>query len=236
MTGAALLALIRRKTHTTTATYPDADVLIDVNLAIEEMAVDIQKVREHIWEITTLDDLADDVREYDFPAALLNNMTDLELMFAAGDDYVQAHPSARRHYNDVLQESVIVNNFDNDDPEYFIRRKKIYILSGTIVDVTNGIKLVHSSFPATLANLTGSADLSVNPSASTHGFPREFHPLLATMVSMGYKSRNGIKLSQLEGNFWSDLEKKLDAFSVSDTGRSIKGGMPKTDNDFGYEL
>lgn len=235
MTGAELLALIRRDTKTTSTTYTDANVLIDVNLAMEELAVDIQKAREHIWEITALDDLVADQREYAFPADVINNITDIELMFAAGDDYVQAKPNARRHYNDVLQESVIVNNFDNDDPQYFIRKKEIYILSGSIIAVTDGIKLVYSSFPATLANLTGTTDLSVDPSAVTHGFPREFHSLLATKVSMGYKSRNGIKLSQLEGNFWADLEKKLDAFSTVDTGRSIVAGVPATKSDDGFD-
>ena len=236
MTGAQLLALIRRKTNTTTTTYPDADVLIDVNLTIEDLAGDIQKVREHIWEITALDDLVADQRLYAFPSDILNRMTDLELMFAAGNDYVQAKPSARRHYNDVLQESVIVNNFDNDDPQYFVRKKEIYILSGAIIAVTDGIKLVYSSFPATLANLTGIVDLSIDPSAVTHGFPREFHPLLATKVSMGYKSRNSLKLSQEEADFYNDLEKKLDAFSCSDTGKVVRIGVPVSDNDNGYNL
>ena len=234
MTSAQLLALIRRKTNTTTTTYPDADVLIDVNLAIEDLAGDIQKAREHIWEITALDDLVADQRLYAFPADILNRMTDLELMFVAGNDYVQAKPSARRHYNDVLQESVIINNFNNDDPQYFIRRKAIYILSGAIIAVTDGIKLVYNAFPAVLVNLTGSDDLSVDPSTTTHGFPREFHPLLATKVSMGYKSRNNLKLNQEEADFYNDLERKLDAFSCVDSSKVVRIGLPVSDSDFGY--
>jgi hypothetical protein len=215
--------------------YSDADILIDVNQMIEEFAVEIQKIREHIWEITFLDDLADDTREYAFQSDMLNRMTDLELMFAAGNDYVKAHPSARRHYNDVLQESVIVNNFDNDDPEYFVRRKKLYILSGTIIAVTNGIKLVYSTFPATLANLTGSTCLSINPTATTNGFPREFHKLLARKIVKEYKELHNIKLNRFDLAFEDDMEKKLDGFSIVNTSRVIKGGLPVTNSDDGFD-
>ena len=234
MTGAQLLTYIRRKTFTTTATYSDADILIDVNQMIEEFAVELQKAREHIWEITFLDDLLADIREYAFQSDMLNNMTDLELMFVAGEDYVQAHPSARRHYNDVLQESVIIANFDNSDPEYFIRKKEIYILSGTIAAVTDGIKLVYSSFPSTLANLTGSACLSIDPSATTHGFPREFHKLLARKIVREYKDNNNMKLNKLDIDFEVDMEKKLNAFSVADTGKTVVAGLPVTDSDNGF--
>lgn len=235
MTGAELLTYIRRKTFTTTATYSDADILIDVNQMIEEFAVEIQKAREHIWEITALDNLVADQREYAFPADILNNITDIELMFAAGGDYVKAIPTARRHYNDVLQESVITNNFDNDDPEYFIRKKEIYILSGTIIAVTDGIKLVYSSFPATLANLTGSTCLSIDPSATTHGFPREFHKLLARKIVREYKDNNNMKLNKLDLDFEFNFEKKLDAFSVVNTSKVIQGSLPATKSDDGYD-
>lgn len=235
MTGAELLAKIRIKSKTNSTTYTDANVLIDVNLGIEDLATEIQKVRESIWNIPALDDLVLNRREYSFPDDVLNSIVSLELMFEAGNDYVQANPTARRHYNDVLQESVIVNNFDNDDPKYFIRRKAVYILSGSIIAVTDGIKLVYNAFPAKLANLTGTADLSIDPSTTTHGFPREFHPLLLRKVSIGYKNENNIKLNNEDLLFDRDLEKKLDAFAVKDTGRSIIAGTPVSDCDNGYD-
>ena len=238
MTGAELLAYIRRKTHTTTATYSDADILIDVNAEIEEFAVEIKKARETIWNITALDDLvaSSTSRLYAFPDDILSSIVSVELMFAVGDNYVQAKPSARRHYNDVLQESIIVNNFNNSDPEYFIRRKAIYVLSGTIVAVTDGIKLVYDAFPAALTNLTGSACLSIDPTTTTHGFPREFHKLLARKVIRDYRSEHKIKLNKVDLDFENDFEKKLDAFSVVDTGKVIKGGLPITRSDDGYDF
>lgn len=236
MTGEQLLTYIRRKTHATSVMYTDANILIDVNQMIEEFAVEIKKVREHIWEITFLDDLLLNTREYAFQADTLNGMTTLELMFATGNDYVQARPSARRHYNDVLQESVIVNNFNNEDPEYFIREKKIYILSGTIIAVTNGIKLVYNSFPATLANLTGTTCLSIDPTATTHGFPREFHKLLARKIVREYKDLHDMKLNRLDIDFDTDMEKKLDAFSVVNTSKVVRAGLPITNSDDGYNF
>ena len=238
MTGAELLAYIRRKTHTTTATYSDADILIDVNAEIEEFATEIKKARETIWNITALDDLVASTtsRLYAFPEDILSSIIDVELMFVAGEDYVQAKPSARRHYNDVLQESVIIANFDNSDPEYFIRRKAIYILSGTIAVVVDGIKIVYDAFPAKLADLAGVVDLSIDPTTTTHGFPREFHKLLARKIIRDHKSEHNMKLNKVDIDFEIDFQKKLDAFSTVDTGKTIVAGLPVTDSDDGFNL
>lgn len=226
MTGTALAALIRRKTKTNTTTFPATNMLIDVNFLKDEIASRIQQVRPKVWNIPALDDLVDDQREYAFPADVLNNIMSLELMFVASGDYVIALPISRKHYKDSLQESKIVNSFDNLEPRYFIRRKAIYILSGTIVAVTDGFRLVYNSFPADLADLAGSADLSVDPSTTTHGFPREFHELLARRVSIGYKDREGIKLSQTELKYERDLDKALDDFSSANLDESIIGALP----------
>lgn len=226
MTGTELATLIRRKTKTNSTTYPNAELLVDVNLMKDELASKIQQVRTEVWNMPAYGDLVADQREYAFPDDVLNHLVSLELKFSSSDDYVIAKPISRKHYSDVLQESVIVDNFDNLNPRYFIRRKAIYILSGTIIDVTDGIKLVYDCFPADLSNLTGTTDLSVDPSSTEHGFPREFHELLARRVSMEYKDRNGIKFSQKELVYPQDLESALEDFEIANLDAQIIGSIP----------
>ena len=226
MTGTQLAAFIYKKTKTNTTTYPAADMLVDVNLMKDEIASRIQQVRQTIWNIPALDDLVLNQREYAFPTDVLNNTVSLALKFTAAGDYVVATSMARRHYKDVLQESKIVNNFDNLNPKYFLRRKAIYVLSGSIIGVTDGVKLVYNAFPADLANLTGIVDLSIDPSTTTHGFPREFHELLARRVNIEYKSANNLPLSKKDLDYEKDLEKALDDFSTADLSEEIIGALP----------
>lgn len=237
MTGTQLAALIRRKTKTNSTTYSDANLLVDVNLMKDEIAIRIQKVRQKMWNIPTLDDLVADQREYPVPEDILNNIDNLELKFSATGDYVKAEFISRRHYGDTLQESKIINSFDNLEPRYFIRRQAIYILSGAIIAVTDGLRLVYNSFPADLSSLTGTSDLSLDPSTTTHGFPREFHELWARRVSIEYKSREpGMKLSERELNYDIDLDKALDDFSTVDLSKQIVSALPSSDKrgDEGY--
>jgi len=238
MNGVALAALIRRKTKTTTGTYVDADLLVDVNLMKDELASRIQQVRQKVWNIPAVDNLVLNQREYAFPDDVLNSIVSLELKFTAAGKYVLAEPLARRHYKDTLEESKIINNFDNLNPRYFLRRKAIYILSGAIITVTDGVKLVYNSFPADLANLIGTADLSIDPSTTTHGFPREFHELWARRVGIEYKDANNKKLSLKELKYEEDLEKALDDFSTVDlsaaTIASLPSGASRGDNGYLY--
>ncbi len=236
MTAAQLTTLIRKKTKTDSNTYPDAELLADVNLMKDEIASKIQQVRPEIWNTPAFANLKADKREYAFPDDVLNHIISLELKFSDDSDYVIATPISRKHYSGVLEESVIVNNFDNLNPRYFIRRDAVYILSGTIIAVTDGFKIVYDAFPADIPNLTGTTDLSIDPSETEHGFPREFHELLARRVSQEYKDRNGIKFSQKEQVYQQDLEDALEDFEIANLDKQIIGSIPSgsTLGDNGY--
>ncbi|MCK5600951.1 hypothetical protein KAR91_03720, partial [Candidatus Pacearchaeota archaeon] len=145
MTGTQLAAKIRKKIPANVTSYPVADLLVDVNLMKDEIVLKLQQARPEIFNIKGDQDLvaSSTSREYTIPVAALNRIIDLEIKFSAAGDYVIAKPIARRHYKDSLQESKIVNSFDNLEPRYFIRRKKVYILSGTISAVTSGFRLVY---------------------------------------------------------------------------------------------
>lgn len=231
MTGTQLATLIHRKTHTTTTTYEAADMLIDVNLMKDEIVLKLQQRRPEIFNIKGDQNLvaSSSSREYTIPTAALNVIVDLELMFSSGGDYVIAKPIARKHYKDSLQESKIVNSFDNLKPRYFIRRKKVYILSGTITAVDDGFRLVYDLLPADLANLTGSTDLALN-AADANGVPRELHELWARRVSIEYKDGNHMRLSKKELDYERDLDKALDDLSTPNLDETIIGALPSGAN------
>jgi len=201
MTGAQLLAMIRTKTNTDSTTYTSSAVLIDVNIFKDDIAGQIQQVRPEVFNVPTVDDLVYNQREYAFPDDVMNNLVEVQLRFTTASAYTVAIPLSSSHkYKEGYTESEIVKYHNNTDPQYFIRRKAIYILSGSIATAIGGILMIYNSFPADLANLVGTTDLSIDPSTTTHGFPREFHELLARRVSIEYKDRNNIKLSTREQN------------------------------------
>lgn len=238
MTGTELKNLINYKCKTNSTTFTASDMLVLVNLKKDTMASKIQQFRNDVWNIPALDDLVADQREYAFPTDVMNNLVDLELKFSASGNYVKATAVQRTDLDDALQESRIVNAYTNTEPRYFVRRKALFILSEAISAVTDGIKLVYDSFPASLANLTGSADLSADPSTTTHGFPREFHELWATSVSIEYKGRNNIKLSVVERNFERDFQSALEDFGKRVLDEALIGHLPpgeeEGDDGFNY--
>ena len=238
MTPVQLAAFVRRKTHTSSVTYPDADLMADANVLKDDIAGQIQQKRQEVFNVPTTDDLVINQREYAFPDDVMNNIVAVYLKFVTTDKYVLATPYSGSHkYKGSLDESEIVDHFSNTNPYYFIRRKAIYILSGTIPATVDGFLIVYNAFPADLAALDGTDDISVDPSDTTHGFPKEFHELWSRRISIEYKDRNEKKLSSRENKYEKDLEDKLDNFSTVNLGAEILASLPpdSTRGNNGYE-
>lgn len=238
MTRAQFATIVRRKTRTSSTTYPDAELLLDANIYRDEIAGMIQQWRSDYWNVPVLDDLIANQREYAQPDDVLNRLISLELKFTSSGDFVVATPIRRLHYPDALQESLIVSTYSNTKPFFFVRRGAFYILSGTISSVTDGFRLVYDAFPTTMSDLTDSStDMSVDPSTTTRGFPREFHEILARRCSIAYKNRNQKKLDQDELSYDKDLQTLLSNFSIAVADESLVGKLPdgSTRGDNGYD-
>lgn len=228
MTGVELAALIRYKTGTNSTTFTDADMLPLVNTFKNEIASLIAERNQMFFAIPATDDLVGDQRLYVIPDNQLNNLVKLEVKFASGDARQPAY--AIKDYDLSETESEIVKNFSNaqGDFAYTIRGKMIFLLSGTIVAVTGGLRIWYIQYPADLADLAGSTDLSVDPSTITSGFPRQFHELLARRISIEYKGSRPkpIRLNAFERNYENDLLKQLNAIAHTDLGLEIIGELP----------
>lgn len=213
-------------------------MLLDANTFKDELAGKIQAARPDIWNVPATFDLAADTREYALPSDINGRIVSLELKFTSSGDYVVSRPYKKNPDDLVLQESIIVAQFNNSTPHHFLRRNALYILSGTIIAVTDGGKIVYDAFPADISSMAGSTDMSVDPSTTTHGFPKAFHELLERRLSIFYKGKEGMKLTPDELNYENDLDAKLAEFSTGNIAVQETADMPSGEslggNGFDY--
>lgn len=230
MTGTQLATLIRLKTTTNSTTFSNADMLVYVNIFKDEIASKIVERNNGMFLVPSTFSLvaSSTSREYAFPDDMLNRLHKFEVKFVSTDS---RFPSTYiKDYSGSETESEIVKNYGNSIGEFAhtIRRRALFILSGTIIAVTNGGRIWYHAFPADLANMTGSTDLGVDPSTTTFGIPRQFHELLARRVSIEYKSNKPkpLPLNALERNYDIDLQLALDAVSHIDNSAEYIGLLP----------
>jgi len=232
MTSTELNTLINFKTGSNDTTFPVAEKLPLVNIFKNEIASKIVERNVGYFLIPEVFDLIANQREYKWDVNILNRMHKLELKFSVNDS---RFPSTFiKDYQGSETESEIVKNFGNSEGEFAhcIRRGAVFILSGTIPNVTGGGRMWQHVFPADLANLSGSTDMSLDPTTTTFGFPRQFHELLARRVSIEWKGSQPkkIPLNETELNYEVDLKSALDALSHPDNSGEIVGnGIPLSD-------
>ena len=230
MTGTQLAALIRVKSSTNSTTFTDAQMLVYVNIFKDEIASRIVERNNGMFLVPSTFNLIADQREYAWPDDVLNRMHKLELKFSST---TSRFPSTYlKDYQGSETESEIVKGFSNSQGGFAhtIRRRAVFILSGTIIAVTGGGRIWYHAFPADLANMTGSTDLGTDPSTTTFGMPRQFHELWARRVSIEYKQNKPkpLPLNALEKNYEIDLGIALDAISRPDNSGEIIGELPSS--------
>lgn len=228
MTGTQLNTLINFKCRTNDTTFPQADKLYLVNIFKDEISSLIVEKNASYFLIPSTFNLVANQREYSFTDTLLNRIHKLEIKFVSTDSRFPS--TAIKDYGGSETESEIVKNYSNSPGGFahYIRRRSLFILSGTIKEVTAGGRLWSHIFPADLANLTGVTGLEVDPSTTTFGFPRQFHELLARRVVTEYKGRQPkpISLNRHELNYENDLKVQLDAISNIDNSMEVIGEFP----------
>lgn len=240
MTGTQLAALIRYKTRTNSTTFTDADMLPLVNIFKDEISSMIVERNAGYFLIPSTFDLVLNQREYSFDDTILNRLHKVEIKFVSTDSRFPA--TFIKDYSGSETESEIVKNYSNSPGgfAYTIRRRGIFILSGTIIAVTAGGRMWWHKYPADLANLTGSTALEIDPSTTTFGFPRQFQELLARQVSIEYKGRQPkpIPLSKKELQYERDLEIQLNAIASIDNSGEIIGEFPTGESMYnnGFDL
>ena len=225
MTPAKLAALIRYKTGTNSTTFTDAEMLPLINTFKDEIASRIVGKNAGFFLVPSTFNLVANQREYRFADDHLNRMHKLEIKFSSSD--ARQPSSYIKDYLGSETESEIVKYFSNAQGEFAhtIRRRAVFILSGTIISVTDGGRIWYYAYPEDLTDLTSTTEWSTDPSTTTFGFPRQFHEIIARLVSIEYKGKQPkpISLSAKEKNVEIDLKEQLEAISIVDNSGEVIG-------------
>lgn len=245
MKALELATYIRFKTRTTTTTFTDAEMLPLVKFRQDEIArrlMDALSGEEDIFLTPETADLVASTshRDYSFPQDTLSRIKRVEAALD-GSNWIKLYPIDIEDYKATHLEADIINHFNNSQyssrgnpsgARYDVRRKSIFIYSGSITALVGGLKLWCFNYPALLQDLTDNTDdLEDDPTTTTHGFPREFHELLARGVIIDYKEsrEKPIALTEREGNYELDLRKAIATVKRTDEEKEILGEVPYND-------
>lgn len=231
MTPATFAALVRYKCRVNSTVFPDAELLAYMNSRLDELSADILKTDEDILLIPQYTTLVANQREYPEPSDMLSRIKRVEAKLD-GTNWIKLNEmDITQHDYPITLEADITKYFTNNEGEaYFdIMRKAITIYSGTITDVTNGLRMWINTFPTTISDLTESTtDMSVDPSVYTHGIPRELHEIWARGVIIDFKSSREKPIPLTERELRYDLDKKtaLDTLRHGNLDREVIGLLP----------
>ena len=229
MTPLAIANLARYYTKTNTTTFTNADMLALANAFKDEISSLIVERDAGYFDIPCTFNLIADQRHYALGDNLLNRLHKVEIKFSASDARQPAY--FVKDYLGSETESEIVKQFTNaqDGFAYTIRRRALYILSGTITAVTDGVRTWSFIWPADLTDMTANTvSMEVDPSTTTFGFPRQFHELLARKIAIVWKETQPkpVALTKHERSYSFDLEAQLDAISTMDKSAEVIGDTP----------
>ena len=204
--------LVREYSKTNSTTFTDARILTFANIFKDDIANRVaSEVGEDYFGLRFQRDLIANQREYDLPAELMSRMKYLNAQLD-GEEWKHLKETDLLEYGGTLDEATIQSRYADKEPEFDLWDNGIFILSGdAIEDVTDGLKLWAIIYPADFTSLTSTEDMSTNPDDYSHGFPRQFHELLARRVSIAYKTGKDrpIPLSEKEQSYENDLDKAI---------------------------
>lgn len=245
MTPAEFTTYVRFMTRSTSATFTDANLLALMKIRQDEIARAILKADEDILLIPQYADLVASsitAREYPQPQDILSRIKRVEAKLD-GTNFIKLFElDITEHDKSISTEADIVANFGNLEGEAFfdLLRKSLYIYSGTISAVTDGLRVYVNTYPAPITDLTDTTDMSNDPSTTTHGIPRAMHEIWARGVIIDYKSsrEKPIPLSEKELSYKMDLQESIEALKSGNLDRETTGKLPpastRGNNGFDY--
>lgn len=223
MTPANFAAYIRLKTKTNSTTFSDADILAYANIIKDDIAKEVTKANEDYFGMKFLRNLEAGKRGYSFPTDVLNQIKYLQAKLDGVHKKVLFQFDVNT-YKRPTDENDITANWAGKQPEFDIYGSSLYIYSDSaIIDVTDGLELWAIIYPADLTSLAGTNDMSVAPSTTSFGMPRQLHYVWATKVIIEYKNSKDkpIPLTEKEANVEADQTLAINALKGQDLNRSI---------------
>lgn len=242
MTPAQLATDVRFRTQTDSTTFTDAAIMAKANNYIAEFSREAVKADEDVLGmIATVDLVATDTsREYSMPTGFMK-MSRIEAKLD-GSNWVRLEELNPVTYARTTDETTILENFTNLEGGAFfdLFRGSIWLYTGEVAaTVTDGMKMWYHIYVSPLTDMTSTTDMSVAPSTTTAGLPREFHELLSRYISRDFKSSGdrGLQLAEDEREVLLRQDRMEAVYNLTgmNTNRSTLGLVPEDPSD-GYDL
>lgn len=225
-------SLVRKYTRQNSTTFPDSEILLYANVVKDDIATKIAKsAGEDYFGLRFTRDLVAGQREYELPAEIMSRLKFLEAKLD-GENWEKLGETDLLQYQKSTDETTILSQYAERPAAFDIWDRSIFIYSGeAIISVTGGLKLWAIVFPADFTDLSLTVDMSTNPTTTSHGFPKEFHDLLALGVSRKFKTSQArpIPLSEDEKTYPTDLQDKVDSLREENLDRNITVTIPYND-------
>jgi len=220
-------------TRTNSTTFVDADILALMKIRQDELAKEIIDVDEDILLIPQYTSLVADQREYPLPQDMLASIKRIEAKLD-GTNYIKLKElDIVSLKNSILTESEITENFSNEEEcaYYDLSRKSIYLYSGTITSVTDGLRVWVNTWPSAIGDLSATDDMSQDPSTTNHGIPRELHEIWARGVIIDWKGsrEKPIPLTEKELSYKIDKIAAINSLKPQSRDRQVIGSVPYND-------
>lgn len=241
MTGAQYLALLRIYTRSNSTTFTTADVVTLSNSAQDWMAQQIEAVNEGFFSMDQTTDLVADQRVYTLPAGMMNRIEKVYVKFPTWDKWRTATEAQLSMEPWPLDETTIEARYSDYNPQFFLRRNSIILLTKSAIPAgTAALNLWAKAYPSPFSTttLTSNADLSVSPTSTGVGIPRQMHELLCRRVSIEYKQNRDrpVPLTEREQLFDQDFQKAINAIAGQNIQRSVTVQMDGYDPELGIGL
>lgn len=237
MTPAKLAEYVRFKTRTNSTTLTDAELIIMVNQVKDRLILEALEADEDIFLVPTTQNLVANQREYPLLSTQLSRIKRVEAKLD-GNNFVKLNEfDLPQHKYPVSTEADITDKFGNEEGRAFfdIMRESIWIYSGTITNVTNGLRIWINTQVPDITSMTSTTDMSIDPSNTTHGIPMPLHKVLADGVVIMWKEsrEKPIALSDTEARFDLEIRKAISSLKRGNYDRIVHGLIPR-DTGFDY--
>lgn len=211
MIGTTFRDYIRKKTKTTSDTFPDADLVLLANVEKDDLAEYIaNEVGEDFFLLSYKRNLIAGQREYALPSQIMLTLKRVNAMFD-GENW--SDPLDELDVNQIrkplITEANVQSAFAGREPAFDFTDRGLRLYSETpITDVTEGLQVESIIYPAdiTTGTLALATDISVPTSTITTAMPKASHKVWALMTSIAYKESRPKKIAL------TNEEKNIEAY------------------------
>jgi hypothetical protein len=229
MTPLELATYVRLKTRTNATTLTDSEILSYLGIRLDTIVEKSLDADEDEMVVPSNATLVANQRQYSLPLTILSRIKYIEAKLN-GTDWIYLNEMELSQYKRGTDETTITTYFQNlqGEAHYLRYWNSIFILSGTIVDVTDGIKLWLKTYPWTPNDLSSDVDMVTDHSATEHGFPRSLHKLLAKGIVIEWKEskEKPIPLTQSELMWDKQVQDAIFTMKHGNLDKEILGALP----------